>query len=123
MNCKPSKSFINCCFGFNPFTISTYYFTLLVKHNVVFCKEKRQLLGGSNGDSPEIHLPQRILPYHNCFKHKQPLANIDFTSSNPRVPCRAGIIPSLDLTKWAEFPSAPHYVSNYAEDYVSLLKK
>ncbi|KAG5893057.1 hypothetical protein JTB14_014837 [Gonioctena quinquepunctata] len=23
---------------------------------------------------------------------------------NPRVPCRSGIIPSIDLTKWAEFP-------------------
>lgn len=48
MNGKPSKSFINSCFG-----LKLILFTLLVKQNVVFCKEKRQLLGGSNGDSPE----------------------------------------------------------------------
>jgi len=23
--------------------------------------------------------------------------------SNPRVPCKSGIIPSIDLTKWADF--------------------
>ncbi|XP_063243494.1 peroxidase-like [Bacillus rossius redtenbacheri] len=26
---------------------------------------------------------------------------------NPRVPCRSGILPSIDLTKWAESPAGP----------------
>ncbi|XP_015522628.2 uncharacterized protein LOC107226351 [Neodiprion lecontei] len=26
---------------------------------------------------------------------------------NPRVPCRSGILPSIDFSKWAEFPSPP----------------
>lgn len=25
---------------------------------------------------------------------------------NPRVPCRSGIIPSVDLNKWADFPTS-----------------
>lgn len=24
---------------------------------------------------------------------------------NPRVPCRAGILPKIDFSKWAEFPN------------------
>lgn len=40
---------------------------------------------------------------------------------NPRVPCRSGIIPSMDFSKWAEpppaFPSAAkQFVSNFAYD-------
>lgn len=34
--------------------------------------------------------------------------------SNPRVPCKSGIIPSIDLTKWADYGQdySPHqYVS------------
>ncbi|XP_054003240.1 uncharacterized protein LOC128889548 isoform X1 [Hylaeus anthracinus] len=27
---------------------------------------------------------------------------------NPRVPCRSGILPSMDLTKWAEYPTHNH---------------
>ncbi|XP_070516525.1 uncharacterized protein Cysu, partial [Cardiocondyla obscurior] len=27
---------------------------------------------------------------------------------NPRVPCRSGILPSIDLSKWAEFPATSH---------------
>ncbi|XP_046675138.1 chorion peroxidase-like [Homalodisca vitripennis] len=26
---------------------------------------------------------------------------------NPRVPCRSGVLPSLDLTKWADFSGSP----------------
>ncbi|KAG8229280.1 hypothetical protein J437_LFUL009641 [Ladona fulva] len=36
---------------------------------------------------------------------------------NPRVPCRSGILPGIDLTKWAEFPtvaSGPALVGNIA---------
>jgi hypothetical protein len=29
----------------------------------------------------------------------------------------------MDLSKWAEFPNPAHYVSNYADDFVPLLKK
>lgn len=29
---------------------------------------------------------------------------------NPRVPCKSGIIPTIDLTKWADYPTGldPH---------------
>ncbi|XP_012525162.1 peroxidase isoform X1 [Monomorium pharaonis] len=27
---------------------------------------------------------------------------------NPRVPCRSGILPSIDLSKWAEYPTTSH---------------
>ncbi|XP_043523513.1 putative uncharacterized protein DDB_G0282133 isoform X2 [Frieseomelitta varia] len=27
---------------------------------------------------------------------------------NPRVPCRSGVLPSMDLSKWAEFPAAQY---------------
>ncbi|XP_011701791.1 PREDICTED: peroxidase isoform X2 [Wasmannia auropunctata] len=27
---------------------------------------------------------------------------------NPRVPCRSGILPGIDLSKWAEFPATSH---------------
>ncbi|CAL1684601.1 unnamed protein product [Lasius platythorax] len=27
---------------------------------------------------------------------------------NPRVPCRSGILPSIDLSKWADFPATSH---------------
>nr|CAD7428478.1 unnamed protein product [Timema monikensis] len=30
--------------------------------------------------------------------------------SNPRVPCRSGILPSMDLSKWADIPAAPAFV-------------
>ncbi|XP_060524726.1 peroxidase isoform X2 [Cylas formicarius] len=30
---------------------------------------------------------------------------------NPRVPCRSGIIPSMDFSKWAEFPSSGFFGS------------
>lgn len=35
--------------------------------------------------------------------------NIDLLNyySNPRVPCRSGIIPSIDLTKWRDFSGLP----------------
>lgn len=40
---------------------------------------------------------------------------------NPRVPCRTQILPSIDLSKWAEFPTATghaaQYVSNLAGQY------
>lgn len=38
---------------------------------------------------------------------------------NPRVPCRSGVLPSMDLSKWAEYPTASHaqYVSNLEEQY------
>nr|CAD7194069.1 unnamed protein product [Timema douglasi] len=29
---------------------------------------------------------------------------------NPRVPCRSGILPSMDLSKWADIPAAPAFV-------------
>jgi peroxidase len=35
---------------------------------------------------------------------------------NPRVPCRSGVIPSIDFSKWAEFPqtrSSMYYSNNY----------
>ena len=41
-----------------------------------------------------------------------------FFSSNPRVPCRSGIIPGIDFTKWADFgapgavPQGQPFVSN-----------
>ncbi|XP_076288215.1 peroxidase homolog isoform X2 [Lasioglossum baleicum] len=38
---------------------------------------------------------------------------------NPRVPCRSGILPSMDLTKWADYPTSNHaqYVSNLEGQY------
>ncbi|KYM82461.1 Chorion peroxidase [Atta colombica] len=36
---------------------------------------------------------------------------------NPRVPCRSGIIPGIDLSKWAEFPT-----SHAAEQYDIIMK-
>ncbi|KYN43399.1 Chorion peroxidase [Trachymyrmex septentrionalis] len=37
---------------------------------------------------------------------------------NPRVPCRSGIIPGIDLSKWAEFPATSHA----AEQYDTIMK-
>ncbi|KYN12613.1 Chorion peroxidase [Trachymyrmex cornetzi] len=37
---------------------------------------------------------------------------------NPRVPCRSGIIPGIDLSKWAEFPATSHA----AEQYDTIIK-
>ncbi|KMQ96941.1 chorion peroxidase [Lasius niger] len=37
---------------------------------------------------------------------------------NPRVPCRSGILPSIDLSKWADFPATSH-----ATQYDAILKK
>ncbi|XP_039276862.1 chorion peroxidase [Nilaparvata lugens] len=47
---------------------------------------------------------------------------------NPRVPCKSSIIPSIDLTKWAEFPHAAEsqhvpYVSTLDGSYSAYLKK
>uniref|UniRef100_A0A8D8Z7R8 Peroxidase n=1 Tax=Cacopsylla melanoneura TaxID=428564 RepID=A0A8D8Z7R8_9HEMI len=46
---------------------------------------------------------------------------------NPRVPCKAGIIPRMDLNKWTDFPlpnveSAP-VVSNFADDFDVFFKR
>ncbi|KAF7992722.1 hypothetical protein HCN44_005066 [Aphidius gifuensis] len=38
---------------------------------------------------------------------------------NPRVPCKSGIIPSIDFSKWAEFPSSGH-ASQYNNESNSL---
>ncbi|OXU24635.1 hypothetical protein TSAR_006149 [Trichomalopsis sarcophagae] len=35
---------------------------------------------------------------------------------NPRVPCKSGILPSIDFSKWAEFPQQA-YAQDYANDY------
>ncbi|XP_044758013.1 peroxidase [Coccinella septempunctata] len=37
---------------------------------------------------------------------------------NPRVPCRSGVIPSIDLSKWAEFPSGDHFGSSFFDPLV-----
>ncbi|KAI4458407.1 oxidase/peroxidase [Holotrichia oblita] len=34
---------------------------------------------------------------------------------NPRVPCRSGVIPSIDFSKWAEYPNQGHF-DNFAYD-------
>ncbi|XP_014219050.1 peroxidase [Copidosoma floridanum] len=36
---------------------------------------------------------------------------------NPRVPCKAGILPRIDFSKWAEFPEAA-YAQQYVNDFV-----
>lgn len=42
---------------------------------------------------------------------------------NPRVPCRTGILPGIDFSKWAEFPNrASPYVSNVPGQYGFLGK-
>lgn len=42
---------------------------------------------------------------------------------NPRVPCRTGILPGIDFTKWAEFPNrASAYVSSVPGQYGFLGK-
>lgn len=49
----------------------------------------------------------------------------NYRNRNPRVPCRSGILPSIDLSKWAEFPATSHatqYVSNLADPYGQLGK-
>ncbi|XP_058790020.1 peroxidase [Phymastichus coffea] len=32
---------------------------------------------------------------------------------NPRVPCKSGILPGIDLTKWAEYPQSATYARSY----------
>ncbi|XP_068083660.1 peroxidase [Anabrus simplex] len=47
---------------------------------------------------------------------------------NPRVPCRSGVLPSIDLTKWADYggatPAGPApFVSNFASVFDALGKR
>lgn len=41
-----------------------------------------------------------------------------FSRSNPRVPCKSGILPSIDFSKWADYsgqasaPNSVPFVSN-----------
>ena len=48
---------------------------------------------------------------------------------NPRVPCRSGVIPGIDLTKWADYgtpaavPAATPFVSNLASIFDHIGKK
>jgi len=37
---------------------------------------------------------------------------------NPRVPCKSGVIPSIDLSKWAEFPTQSAFTNNYYEPLI-----
>lgn len=58
------------------------------------------------------------------MKIKNGLYNIYF--SNPRVPCKSGIIPSIDFTKWAEYPQAAyaqHYANDYSGQFDQFVKK
>lgn len=46
---------------------------------------------------------------------------------NPRVPCKASIIPRMDLTKWIDFPlpdvENPPLVSKFADNFIPFFKK
>ncbi|XP_050574837.1 chorion peroxidase isoform X1 [Bombus affinis] len=37
---------------------------------------------------------------------------------NPRVPCRSGVLPSMDLSKWAEFPTANQAQYRLVEEHL-----
>ncbi|XP_076389731.1 salivary peroxidase/catechol oxidase isoform X2 [Megachile rotundata] len=37
---------------------------------------------------------------------------------NPRVPCRSGVLPSMDLSKWAEYPTASHAQYRLVEEHL-----
>lgn len=53
---------------------------------------------------------------------------LNIYSRNPRVPCKASILPKMDLSKWIEFPipnveSAPVVSNNFADDFEVYFKK
>lgn len=37
---------------------------------------------------------------------------------NPRVPCKAGIIPSIDLSKWADYNQGQYSPNQYVSKLV-----
>lgn len=54
----------------------------------------------------------------NCSSYSLLSYTIVFLYRNPRVPCRSGIIPSLNLNKWADFPTSSSNVDPFIFDHI-----
>lgn len=47
------------------------------------------------------------------------MLNFCVLCSNPRVPCKSGVIPTIDLTKWADYGVAAEYAP---QQYVIFIR-
>lgn len=48
---------------------------------------------------------------------------IIYFSRNPRVPCKSGVLPGIDLSKWADFGQGTNNFHTTLEGFESLLLK